>query len=403
MTCRLCWSACPRPSAVSLVRQVLLAQEYWRVKDLRADVVILNEHPSDYLDDVQRQLTALLQEPRWAGWRDVRGGIFLLRSEGMADVHQHLLAAVARVVLRGELGALSPQLHRSAPWLYETDVASLPLQRRLPNPAENPVAVPALVMDNGLGGFTKDGREYVVVLEGDRETPLPWSNVLANPEFGTMVSGSGAAFTWSGNSRQNCLTPFANDPVTDATGEAIYLRDEESGAIWGATPAPMARSREAGRWVTRHGAGVTRFQHATRGLEQELEVYVDPDDPVKLARLTLTNTSSAPRRLSVFGYVEWRLGPPRAGEQRFVVTEVDEATRALFARNAYNEEFSDRVAFWHATEAARSHTCDRAEFIGRNRTLAWPAALAREQLEGRSGAGLDPCGALQLTVDLAAW
>ena len=131
-------------------------------------------------------------------------------------------------------------------------------------------------------------------------------------------------------------------------------------------------------------------------------MFVDADDPVKLARLTLTNTSSAPRRLSVFGYVEWRLGPPRAGEQRFVVTEVDAATRALFARNAYNEEFSGRVAFWHATEAASAHTCDRAEFIGRNRTLAWPAALTRERLEGRCGAGLDPCGALQLTVDLAA-
>ncbi len=271
------------PEAVSLVRQVLLAQEYWRVKNLHADVVILNEHPVDYLDDVHRQLTELLQEPRWASWRDVRGGIFLLRSEGMAEIHQYLLAAVARVVLRGELGALSPQLHRSAPWLYETDVASLPLQRRLPNPAETPVAVPALVMDNGTGGFTKDGREYVVVLEGDRETPLPWSNVLANPEFGTMVSSSGAAFTWSGNSRQNCLTPFANDPVTDATGEAIYLRDEESGAIWGATPAPMARGREAGRWVIRHSAGVTRYRHATRGLEQELEVFVDPADSVKLA------------------------------------------------------------------------------------------------------------------------
>ena len=272
-------------NAVSLVRQVLLAQEYWRVKDLRADVVILNEHPTDYLDDLQRQLTTLLQEPRWAGWRDTRGGIFLLRSEGMPEVDQYLLAAVARVVLRGELGALAPQLDRSAPWLYEAHGASSPpRERRLPNPAAAPVSVPALLMDNGIGGFTVDGREYVVVLEGDRETPLPWSNVLANPGFGTMVSSSGAAFTWSDNSRQNCLTPFANDPVTDATGEAIYLRDEGSGAVWGATPGPLRRTSLASRWVIRHAAGVTRYQHATDGLDQELAVFVDTDDPVKLAR-----------------------------------------------------------------------------------------------------------------------
>jgi cyclic beta-1,2-glucan synthetase len=390
-------------NAIPLVRQVLLAQEYWRVQDLRAEVVILNEHPADYLDEVQRLLTALLQEPRWAGWRDTAGGIFLLRSEGMPEADQHLLGAVARVVLRGELGALSPQLHRTAPWLYEaTDASAPPQDRRLPNPADSSVPVPALLMDNGIGGFTTDGREYVVVLEGDRETPLPWSNVIANPGFGTMVSSSGAAFTWSENSRQNCLTPFANDPVTDATGEAIYLRDEDTGAVWGATPAPLPRASEASRWVIRHAAGVTRYQHATRGLQQELAVFVDPDDPVKLALLTLTNSSTTTRRLGVFGYVEWRLGPPRAGEQRFVVTQVDAGTGALFARNGYSEEFSGRVAFWHATETARSHTCDRAEFIGRNRTLAWPASLAREQLEGRSGAGLDPCGALHLTIEIPA-
>ena len=129
-----------------------------------------------------------------------------------------------------------------------------------------PVPVPPLVMENGLGGFTPDGREYVVVLDGERETPLPWSNVLANPAFGTIVSSSGSAFTWAGNSRENRLTPFANDPLTDPTGEAIFLRDDESGAVWGATPAPLPRRPDGGRWVVRHGAGVTRYQHAVDGM-----------------------------------------------------------------------------------------------------------------------------------------
>jgi cyclic beta-1,2-glucan synthetase len=251
-------------------------------------------------------------------------------------------------------------------------------------------------MENGLGGLTADGREYVIVLDGARDTPLPWSNVLANPDFGTIVSSSGSAFTWAVNSRQNRLTPFANDPLRDPTAEAIYLRDDESGAVWSVTPGPLPRQDGDGRWVVRHGGGVTRFAHAIAGLQQELAVCVAPDDPVKIAVLTLTNTGTQARHISVFGYVEWCLGPPRAGEQRFVVTEFDQGGNVLLAHNRYNTECAERVAFWRATTPLRSYTGDRTEFIGRNRTLAAPAALFRARLAGRTGAGLDPCGALHV-------
>jgi len=387
-------------SALPLVRQLVHAQEYWRVKDLRADVVILNDHPADYFDEVQTQLSGLLREPRWSGWLDKPGGMFLLRSDGMPQADRHLLSAVARIVLRGDLGDLGPQLDRKAPWLSSADIVPASAVLRSPKPASTPVPIEPRVMDNGVGGFTPDGREYVICLDGERQTPLPWSNVLANPEFGTVVSESGAAYTWAGNSRENRLTPFANDPISDPTGEAIFLRDEDDMTVWGATPGPLVRTADSGRWVIRHGAGVTHFEYALEGLEQSLAVCVAPDDPVKLSLLTLTNTSSRTRRLSVFGYVEWVLGPPRSGERRFVVSQVDERTGAILAGNTYNTEFRDRVAFWHATEAPRSFTCDRADFIGRNRTLGAPAGLFRERLAERTGAGLDPCGALQIAIEI---
>jgi len=387
-------------SAIGLVRQLLYAQEYWRVKDLRADLIVLNDHPADYLDEPQAQLTNLLREPRWGGWLDKPGGMFLLRSDGMPEADCHLLSAVSRIVLRGDLGELAPQLNRKAPWLSPAEIVPQSSLLRPPKSASVPVPVGPRVMENGIGGFTPDGREYVMVLEGDRDTPLPWSNVLANPEFGTVLSGSGAAYTWAGNSRENRLTPFANDPISDPTGEAIFLRDENDGAVWSATPGPLPRAADSGRWVIRHGAGVTHFQSAVEGLEQDLAICVAPDDPVKLSLLTLTNTSSAARRLSVFGYVEWVLGPPRSGERRFVVSERHESTGAILARNAYNTEFKDRVAFWQATEPVRSLTCDRGDFIGRNRTLAAPAGLFRETLGGRVGAGLDPCAALQIVIEI---
>ncbi|HEX7797975.1 MAG TPA: glucoamylase family protein [Vicinamibacterales bacterium] len=387
---------------ISLVRQLLYAQEYWRVKDLRADLIILNDHPSDYLDEVQARLTDLVREPRWNGWLDKPGGMFLVRSDGMPDVDRRLLSAVARLVLRSDLGDLAPQLDRKAPWLSPAEIVPASSTLRSPKPAATSPSVVPLGMENGIGGFTPDGREYVIVLDGDRETPLPWSNVLANPDFGTVLSTSGAAYTWAGNSRENRLTPFANDPISDPTGEAILLRDEDDGAVWGATPGPLARTAQSGRWVIRHGAGVSRFNYAVDGLEQDLAVSVAPNDPVKLSLLTIKNTSSRMRRLSVFGYVEWVLGPPRSGERRFVVSERDESTGAILARNAYNTEFNDRVAFWHATDSVQSFTCDRGDFVGRNRSLVAPAGLFRKHLSGRVGAGLDPCGALQIALEIPA-
>jgi cyclic beta-1,2-glucan synthetase len=386
-------------TALPLARQLLNAQEYWRVKGLRADVVILNEHSADYLDEMQHLLATVVEEPRWSGWLGKPGGMFLLRAEGMPDADRRLLSAAARVVLVANLGDLVSQLERPAPWLFDGHDVPRSADLSGPEPAASTIAVPPTVMDNGIGGFTPDGREYIVVLDGERETPLPWSNVLANHSFGTIVSSSGSAFTWAGNSREHRLTPFANDPLSDPTSEAIYLRDDDAGTVWGATPAPLARSAASGRWVVRHAAGVTRYQHAVAGLEQELTVFVAPEDPVKVAMLTLTNTATETRRLSVFGYVEWSLGPPRTGERRFVVTDIDPGG-ALLARNSYNSEFAGTVAFWRATETPRSYTGDRAEFVGRNRTLSAPAALFRERLAGRTGSGLDPCGALQLAVEL---
>ncbi|MEO8482672.1 MAG: glucoamylase family protein [Acidobacteriota bacterium] len=389
------------PDAVALVRQVLLAQEYWRVQGLRADVVILNEHQADYLDEVQMLLVGLLREGRWAGWKDKAGGVFLVRAEGMGQADRDLFGAVARVVLLGELGLLDPQMDRPSPWLYEEHVVSRPPAFPRPEQCLSLAVVPPLVLENGTGGFTPDGREYVVVLDGSRETPLPWSNVIANPDFGTMVTSSGAAFSWAGNSRENRLTPFANDPISDPTGETIFLRDNDSGAVWSATPGPTPRDGRTGRWLVRHGAGSTRYEHATRHFEHDLIVSVDAKDPVKTSLLTVTNTSDSPRRLSVIGYAEWRLGPPTGIGHRFTITGVDAATGALVARNSYNQEFRDSVSFFRATDPADSYTCDRTEFLGRNGSITRPAALGRPQLAGRSGAGLDPCAAWQVDLELA--
>ena len=383
---------------IAIVRQLLRAHEYWRMKQLAVDLVILNERASSYIQDLQVALETQVrtsQSRPQLGAELARGSVFVLRSDLISMETRGLLQSMARAVLVGRRGTLAEQLER-----LEVEAAAPP-PRRAPNqePAPGLAMQPKLEFFNGLGGFAADGREYVTVL-ARRWLPAPWTNVIANAAFGFQVGVEGSGYTWSLGSRENQLTPWSNDPVTDRPGEVIYVRDEASGELWGPTALPIRD--ETASYVATHGQGYSRFEHASHGIALELVQYVPLADPIKISRLTLRNTSHEARQLSVTAYVEWVLGPSRTASALSIVTEIDPQTGALLARNPWNLAFGSRVAFADLGGQQTAWTGDRREFLGRNGTLDSPAALAEDAppLSRRTGAGLDACGALQAPVEL---
>jgi cyclic beta-1,2-glucan synthetase len=385
---------------LDLARQLLQAHEYWRMKQLAVDLVILNERASSYVQDLQITLEALVRTSQarvQVGEGGSAGRVFMVRADLISAETRALLASVARVVLVGRRGSLSDQLDRVP--VAGAIARILPKQGFAGSKPRVAPSLPDLEFFNGLGGFADNGREYVTILGPGQSTPAPWINVVANPAFGFQVATEGSGYTWSVDSRENQLTPWSNDPVSDRPGEAFYLCDDDTGELWSPTALPIRD--EAATYIARHGRGYSRFEHSAHGIATDLLQYVPIKDPIKISRLELRNTSDRPRRLWVTAYAEWVLGPSRAASVPFVTTEIDASTGAMFAGNPWSAAFGSRVAFADLGGRQTDWTGDRREFIGRNGTLASPTALiGAAPLSNRVGAGLDPCAALRTRVEL---
>ncbi len=384
------------PANIQLVKQMIQAHNYWRMKGLIVDLVIWNEDNGGYRQVLQNDILSLVTSGRSADVKDQPGGIFIRSSEQVSNEDRILFQSVARVIISDRFGTLEEQIMRrnkiktQVPYFSPTKFHASIFTTVTP-PA-------GLQFFNGMGGFSANGKEYVIITTPQQTTPLPWSNILANPHFGSIVTESGQAYTWMDNAHEYRLTPWNNDPVTDMQGEAFYLRDEESGRFWSPSSFPC---RGASPYVTRHGFGYTVYEHSEDGIDSAMTVFTDIESPVKYIVIKLNNKSQRARQLSATGYTEWILGDLKTKTQMHVVTDVDSHTGAIIAYNKYSSEFSNKVAFFDADNVNRTITADRTEFIGRNGTLANPDGMYRARFSGLTGAALDPCAVIQVMIDLA--
>jgi cellobiose phosphorylase len=381
-----------------LVATLVQAHSYWRHKGLQVDLVILNNHHGGYQQTLHNQMMALIESSDYFALADKPGGIFMRKGENFTREDYQLLQAIAVLVLDGRHGTLAAQaLALSKPALRRPPAFFT--GERTP-PATAASWMPEnLLFFNGYGGFTPAGDEYQILLKAGQNTPAPWCNVLANRMFGTVVSESGQAYSWFENAHEYRLTPWENDPVSDTSGEAFYLRDEESGHYWSPTPLPV---RGESGYRTRHGFGYSVFEHSERGVDSSLTVFVADEAPVKIVRLIVSNHSGRSRMLSITGYVEWVLGELRSKSAMHVVTEPLQLAQgtAILANNYYGGEGSTRTAFFATTGTNGSFSGDRSECLGRNGSPGTPEMMGIRGLSGVCGTGLSPCAALQRLFSL---
>lgn len=401
------------PQQIDIVAETLRVHKFLRNRRIKMDLVILNCQKTDYGAELNGTLYHLVAKMNGEDQLNQRGGVFILYGDHISTEEYTLLQTASRLVFDGAMGSLETQLPS-----YSLPVHHLPaLIPTLPadndllmEPFENDLFAlnqKKLLFDNGFGGFSDDGREYIINWDASflnekgivvrKTTPAPWVNVIGYPNFGFMVSESGSQCTWALNSGENRLTPWANDPVCDPTGEALYLRDEETGEVWTPTPLPAGSNQP---YHVVHGAGYTKFEHTSHGLEQCLTLFSSPEDPIKIIHLKLKNTLPHTRRITATQYIEWVLGTTHAKNMAYIIPEYDSTLECLMATNPYSEEFGKRVAFLIASRPVHGLTADRTEFLGRGGTFTLPVALMRLGLETRISPGEDPCAVLQIHMDL---
>jgi cyclic beta-1,2-glucan synthetase len=415
------------------LRQLFSAHRYWRRRGMTVDVVVMIGNRTSYLQELTYKITEAMFAVSESGMADRPGGVFIRRSDLVPPEDLLMLRATARVhvpcdgrslhrIVRAAEESEVMEIEDQEPSFRRAERSSLPLAsvvHRLRASASSVIlpfvgrprlapagAAPApdrrpspLIMDNGLGGIAPNG-DYQIRVQGDRLPPAPWANIVANARGGFLVTERGAGVVWAENSVFYRLTPWHNDPVSDPVSEVIYLRDEESGELWSATPAPI---RQEGPYTVRHRPGSTTFEHDHGGIVTHLMMGLAQEEAVKLSILRITNRSSVPRTISVTGYVEWTLGVLREHTQHQVRTYFDPKLQAILAQNSFDPYFGNWCAFFAMTERLIGHTADRREFLGRNGTVAAPLALVhpdRPALSGTTGTR-DPCAALQCVFDLA--
>lgn len=372
---------------IDKVKQLLKAHEYWSAKGLNVDLVILNSQESSYMQNTMDLLKDLVYSSYARVKMNKQGGIFLQSIYTMSSEVIKLLKACARLVIDCNKGELITQITNNNE--IQDEIDDLQVKDINYHTEDCDFNVEKLKYYNDIGGFDTENDEYVIVLNDMKDTPAPWINIISNKDFGFHVSEGGSSYTWCSNSRENKITPWSNDWITDMPGEALYLRDEVNGKVWSISTKPV---RDDGKYIIRHGFGYSNFKHNAHGIVGEMTVFVPKKEKVKICLIKLKNDTSVERKLSLTYYAHLNMGVVPQFTSQYISTYLNEKNKYIYAKNPYDESFGEFISYLKIIGGENeSFTGNRKEFIGRGGNVKFPKALKKVKLSNMTGAGMDPC------------
>ncbi len=383
---------------MDMVQWAIKAHEYWQMKGLRIDLIMLMNKKEGYSQPLSDQIRNAVSASHARELVNKYSGVFIINSAEMDPLHIALFFTVARIVVKDSVDAFKSIVRQLRAPGETAAKAPKPGRQKIEPSIEvhQPECERKLLFSNGIGGFSEDGREYITCIDEGRRTPTPWSNIIANKRFGFLVTESGGGYTWAENSREFKLTPWANDPVTDRQGEVLYITDTQQGCHWSLTPMPASDNKP---YTVRHGQGYSVFEHSSFGLKQTLTMFVAMEQPVKICLISIANNTGRKRSLAVTYYVKPVLGVNGDGTSPYIVTWRNE-NDIVFAENKFTKDFRGRIAFLATSLQDSSFCCDRASFIGQNGSLSMPSGLIGDSLPNLAGGGLDPCMSIMGKIDI---
>ncbi|PJI07746.1 MULTISPECIES: GH36-type glycosyl hydrolase domain-containing protein [Clostridium] len=383
-------------SDIGIVKQMIKAHEYFQTKGLGVDLIIINLMDNSYIQNFQDTINDLINRSNVRLDRYKSGKTFLFNKALMPEEDMKFLIGIAKLVIDSDKGLLIAQLKTKD---HEKD--------EMPNLESHEIkydikpykfSINALKFFNEYGGFDEKSNEYVIILNDSKNTPAPWINVISNEKFGFHVSEIGSAYTWSENSRENKITPWDNDPVSDTLGEALYVRDEVTGKYWSISPEPV---RDNDDYIIKHGFGYSSFSHYKEGIVGNMTMFVPMEESTKVIILKLKNNTEVERKLSATYYSRLVLGVTPEHTKQYISTYLDMNSKVIYARNPYSTSFGNLYAFLKIYGGYdESFTGSRKEFIGKENNIHGPAAIKKIRLSNEVGSGIEACMAENVKINL---